>query len=143
MTSIYRVYFTPYNLTKADADPINSFAVTATSKSWFSSAGISTARGAPQIPSTTVMRLQDVIYADLLKKARELRFLENSLNRAYGRNRAGLIDAIKFGRPEHNKIGLTFNGRTYKRIYTEYLTLMDAVALTASILRSWSKSTLR
>jgi hypothetical protein len=143
MSSIYRVYFTPYNLTKADADPINSFAVTATSKSWFSSAGISTARGAPQIPSGTVTRLQNVIYADLMQKARELRFLENSLNRAYGRNRAGLIDAIKSGKPEHNKIGLTFNGRTYKRLYTEYLTLMEAVSFTSGILRSYSRVLLR
>lgn len=142
MPSIYRVYYSPYSITKAQTGPIDSFAVRNTSTSWFNAAGISTSRGSPQVSASGVMRLQDVIYKALVAKAGQLRYLENSLNRAYGRDNAGLTKAIIAGTPTYKNIGLTFNGKTYKSLYNEYLTMMDAVALSAAVLRSWSKSTL-
>lgn len=142
-TSVYNVYFTPYGITAAQAGTIDPFNVRNISTRWYSTAQINLSRGAPQVSATQVQGLQTVIRSSLEAKARELRFVENSLNRAYGRNQNALRDAILSGRPSHNNIGLTFNGASYLRLYNEYLTLTSAVALTAGILRSWSKSVLR
>jgi len=142
-TSVYNVYFSPYGITAAQAGTIDSFSVRSISNSWYSAAQISLTRGSPQVSATKVQSLQSVIRSSLDTKARELRYVENSLNRAYGRNQTALRAAILSGRPSHNNIGLTFNGKTYLRLYNEYLTLTSAVGLTAGILRSWSKSMLR
>lgn len=142
MPSVYRVYYSPYSITKAQTGTIDPYKVKNTSSFWFNSAGISTARGAPPVTRIAVSRLQNVIYSDLEKKARELRYVENCLNRAYGRNRAGLSNAVIAGTPSYKGIGLTFNGKTYKTLYNEYFTMVDAVGFTAGILRSWSSATL-
>jgi hypothetical protein len=142
MPSVFRVYSTPFVITKAQSGFIDPYLVRNISASWFNSAGIRTTKGSPQATATQVMRMQDIIYKDLVSIAGKLRYLENSLNRAYGRNRAGLNRAVLAGTPSYNQIGLTFNGSTYKSLYNYYLTLMDAVAFTGLILRSWTRSTL-
>ena len=142
MPSVFRVYTSPYGITKAQAGPIDSYAVKNLSSSWFNSAGISTTRGAPKVTATQVMRLQDVIYSELVGKAGQLRYLERSLNQAFGRNRIALYKAVVAGTGTYNKVGLTYNGKTYKALYNEYLTMMDAVSYSGGILRSWTRTTL-
>jgi hypothetical protein len=139
MTTLNSVYFTPYRITRAQAGAINSFSVRNTSTAWFNAAGIRTTRGSPQATSTQVSRLRSTILSALVSKAGQLRYVENSLGRAYGRNTTALNQAVITGTSAHNKIGLTFNGKTYKSLYNEYLTLMEAYSFTAGILRSWSR----
>lgn len=141
MTSVYRVYFTPYSITRAQAGNIDSFKVKNISSSWFSAAGISL-KGTTKVTFAEVNRLQSIIYKDLFTKAGQLRFLERSLNQAYGRDRTRLQQAVVNGTVSHNRIGLTFNGSTYKNLYNDFLTMTDAVALSAAILRTWTKTTL-
>lgn len=139
MPTLNSVYFTPYQITKAQAGPIDSFSVKNTSASWFNAAGIRTTRGSPQATSSQVSRLRDVILRALVTKAGQLKNIERSLGRAYGRNTAALNQAVIAGTPSHKNIGLTFNGKTYKSLYNEYLTLIEAYLLSAAILRSWSR----
>lgn len=139
MPALNSVYYTPYNITKTQAGAINAFTVRNTSTSWFNAAGIRTTKGSPQATASQVSRLRDAIYNSLVQKARQLKNVENLLNRAYGRNSTARNRAVILGTPAYNNIGLTFNGRTYKDLYNEYLTLMEAYAFTAAILRSWSR----
>lgn len=139
MPALNSVYYTPYKITRAQAGSIDAFSVKNTSTAWFNSAGIRTTRGSPQATATQVARLRTIIYNALVAKAGQLRYLENSLSRAYGRNTVALNQAVIAGTPTYKNIGLTYNGKTYKSLYNEYLTLMDAFAFTAAILRSWSR----
>lgn len=141
MPSVYRVYYSPYGITSKDTGPVSSYEVKNISTKWFASAGISTT-GSTKATASQVSRLQDVIYRDLTGLAGKLRYVENSLSKAYGRNRTALIQGVKSSTSVYNRVGLTFNGKTYLSLYKEYLTLMDAVYFSAAILRSWTKSTL-
>ena len=109
---------------------IDSYAVARKSAEWYPTTSRTTT-----ITYSTLKNVENRIQRDLNDQEGKLRYLERSLSQAYGRDTARRNADILKGVVAYNRVGLTFNGRTYLALYQEYATLVAATQFTASIIR--------
>ena len=122
----WRLY---YPLVSISTKP-DSYAVSRISAGWYPAS-----RGASTITYSTLRNVENNIQKALADQEGKLRYLERSLSQAYGRNTAKRNADILKNVSSYNRVGLTFNGRTYLSLYQEYATLVAAAQFTATIIR--------
>ena len=111
---------------------IDSYAVSRISAGWYSAS-----RGTSTISYSTLKNVENRIQKELSDQEGKLRYVERSLSQAYGRDTARRNADILKNVSSYNRIGLTFNGKTYQTLYQEYATLVAAAQFTATIIRQY------
>ena len=111
---------------------IDSYAVSRISAGWYSAS-----RGTSTITYSTIKNVESKIQKDLSNQEGKLRYVERSLSQAYGRDTARRNADILKNVSSYNRVGLTFNGKTYQSLYQEYATLVAAAQLTATLIRQY------
>lgn len=124
----WRLY---YPIVSISARP-DSYAVTRKSQEWFPATRTTTS-----VSYSTIKNVENRIQKDLADIEGRLRFIERNLATAYGRNIKQRDADILRGASSYNRVGLTFNGKTYLTLYQEYATVLAAAQFTVTIFKQY------
>lgn len=130
MATLYIPWRLYYPLVPISVRP-DSYAVSRKSAEWYPATNKTST-----ITYSTLKNVENRIQKELTDQEGKLRYVERSMSQAYGRDTTRRNADILKNVSSYNRVGLTFNGRTYLSLYQEYATLVAAAQFTATIIRS-------